>query len=191
MLNFSKLTASNIYKEKKGKKMKNIAKLTKLVTSNLYKEKKGKMKKVQLQPLNAHKPSGVDHKNMVINWGEFSTHYSKMAIEFCLDEVKVMNISFIADKVHDNWINAVRKLWYYIERGYTVEGGYSLQKRKSHEEMCVKYSELPYEEQLKDCYVIKDILTNNPTRFMHGVKWEDFIYYEDYNKDFEKYDIGW
>ena len=149
------------------------------------------MKKIQLRPLSEKKAGGVNHKTKEINWGEFSTHYSKMAIEFCLDEAKVLNISFMADKVHDNWINAVKQLWAYIDEGYTVKGGYSDEKRASHEAMCVKYDELPYEEKLKDCYVIKDILNNQPTRFMHGHKWADFIWADEYDKDFEKFDIGW
>ncbi len=143
------------------------------------------------RPLSDNQADGIDYKTKEINWGEFSTHYSKMAIEFCLDEAKILNISFMADKVHDNWVMAVNQLWALIEEGYTVKGGYSDEKRASHKTLCVKYADLPYEEQLKDCYVIKDILTNNPTRLMHGKKWSDFIYFERYNNDFERYDIGW
>jgi hypothetical protein len=75
-------------------------------------------------------------------------------------------------------------MWELLEDDdfYTFEGGYSAEKRASHNLMRVSYDQLSREDQLKDIYVIKSLLTESEWLQMGGDIYED---------DFERYNIGW
>ena len=117
-------------------------------------------------------------KGNVINWGEFSTVYSEEAIVL----IDSNDIEEIANRVHCYWIDAVNQLWYLLSEGYEVKGGYTVEKRQSHQGMCIPYKELSREDQLKDCYLIKTLVTAEKWQELGGEAYED---------DFVRYDIGW
>jgi len=113
-----------------------------------------------------------------INWGEFSTVYSEQAIL----SIDSQHISEIAERVHAYWIDAVQHLWFLLAEGYEVQGGYTIEKRQSHIQMCVPYDKLSMENKLKDCYVIKTLITPEKWQELGGMPY-DYL--------FNKYNIGW
>lgn len=113
-----------------------------------------------------------------INWGEFSTVYSEQAIL----SIDSQHISEIAERVHAYWIDAVQHLWFLLAEGYEVQGGYTIEKRQSHIQMCVPYDELSMENKLKDCYLIKTLITPEKWQELGGMPY-DYL--------FNKYNIGW
>ena len=115
-----------------------------------------------------------------INWGKFSSAYSLKGLEEGLRHTE--DLEELGDWVHYYWIQGLKALWKALDNGYSVKGGYSEEKRRSHEAMTVPYSELSREDQLKDIYTIKDLLTAEMWGLLNGYEYED---------DFEKYDIGW
>ncbi len=119
-------------------------------------------------------------ESKVIDWGKFSTAYSLEGLQQGLRHTD--DLEELADWVHYYWIQGLKALWKALENGYSVKGGYSEEKRRSHEAMTVPYSELSREDQLKDIYTIKDLLTPMVWGLLDGYEYE---------ADFIKYDIGW
>ena len=115
-----------------------------------------------------------------INWGEFSTLFSKQGLDYGLEVTN--DLEELADHVHRAWILGVNHLWSLLEEGHIVEGGYSKEKRLSHVAMCTPYQWLSREDQLKDIYTIKDILSKKEWLKLGG---------EFYESEFLKYNIGW
>jgi len=118
-------------------------------------------------------------KGNVIDWGAFSTVYSLEAILTSEDNATMEQL---ADRIHEFWICAVNELWFLLSEGYEVKGGYTKEKRASHQSMCVPYAELSRENKLKDCYLIKTLVTHKKWLELGGLAY-DYL--------FEKYDIGW
>lgn len=118
--------------------------------------------------------------NKVVNWSKFSTSYSLQGLEEGLKHTKELEV--LGSFVHDYWIKGVQKLWAMIDEGFKVEGGYSDEKRASHEAMLVPYLELSREDQLKDLYTIKDLLSTK--------QWLNFGG-EEYEEEFASHNIGW
>ena len=118
-------------------------------------------------------------KGNVINWGAFSTVYSKNA----LDSIYYSNdIEAIAERIHNYWMDAVSHLWFLLAEGYEVEGGYTKEKRASHQSMCVPYDELSRDDKLKDAFLIKTLVDEKRWLELGG---------QPYDYLFEKYNIGW
>jgi len=116
----------------------------------------------------------------VIDWGKFSSAYSLEGLQQGLRHTD--DLEELGDWVHYYWVQGLRALWVAIDNGYSVKGGYSEEKRRSHEAMTVRYKDLSREDQLKDIYTIKDLLT--------PIAWGLLDGYE-YEADFERYNIGW
>ena len=116
----------------------------------------------------------------VIDWGKFSSAYSLEGLQAGMKHTE--DLEELADWVHHYWVKGLKALWKALENGYTVKGGYSEEKRRSHEAMTVLYSELSREDQLKDIYTIKDLLTPMMWGLLDGYEYE---------ADFERYNIGW
>jgi len=118
-------------------------------------------------------------KGNVINWGEFSTVYSKKA----LDSIYYSkDIEAIAERIHNYWMDAVAHLWYLLAEGYEVEGGYTKEKRASHLGMLIPYDELSRDDKLKDAFLIKTLVSEKKWLELGG---------QPYDYLFEKYNIGW
>ena len=119
-----------------------------------------------------------------IDWGKFSSDYSLKGLQAGLEILDWWNsdIEELADWVHVYWIQGLKALWKALDNGYTVKGGYSEEKRRSHEAMMVNYKDLSREDQLKDIYTIKDLLRPKYWGLLDGYEYE---------ADFEKYNIGW
>lgn len=118
-------------------------------------------------------------KGNVINWGAFSTVYSKKA----LDSIYYSkDIEAIAERIHNYWMDAVAHLWYLLAEGYEVEGGYTKEKRKSHQGMLVPYDELSRDDKLKDAFLIKTLVDDKKWIELGG---------QPYDYLFQKYNIGW
>ena len=118
-------------------------------------------------------------KGNVINWGDFSTVYSKKALE----SIYYSNdIEAIAERIHNYWMDAVAHLWYLLAEGYEVEGGYTKEKRASHLSMLIPYDELTTDDQLKDAFLIKTLVSEERWLELGG---------EPYDYLFQKYNIGW
>ena len=115
-----------------------------------------------------------------INWGKFSSAYSLKGLQAGMKHTD--DLEELADWVHHYWVKGLKDLWLAIDNGYTVKGGYSEEKRKSHKAMMVDYKDLSREDQLKDIYTIKDLLTPMVWGLLDGYEYED---------DFIKYNIGW
>ena len=118
-------------------------------------------------------------KGNVINWGAFSTVYSKKA----LDSIYYSkDIEAIAERIHNYWMDAVAHLWYLLAEGYEVEGGYTKEKRASHLGMLIPYDELSRDDKLKDAFLIKTLVSEKKWLELGG---------QPYDYLFEKYNIGW
>jgi len=115
-----------------------------------------------------------------INWGKFSSAYSLEGLQAGLKHTN--DLEELGDWVHHYWVKGLKDLWNALERGYSVAGGYSEEKRESHRAMMIPYSELSREDQLKDIYTIKDLLTTEMWGLLDGYEYEE---------EFEKWDIGW
>jgi len=115
-----------------------------------------------------------------INWAEFSSDYSLRGLQEGLKVTE--DLEELADWVHSYWVEGLKALWIELDNGATVEGGYSEEKRASHKLMMVSYSELSREDQLKDIYTIKDLLTPMAWGLLDGYEYEN---------EFQKYNIGW
>ena len=114
-------------------------------------------------------------KGNVINWGAFSTVYSKKA----LDSIYYSNdIEAIAERIHNYWMDAVSHLWYLLAEGYEVEGGYT--KRASLN--VIPYDELTRDDKLKDAFLIKTLVSEERWLELGG---------QPYDYLFKKYNIGW
>jgi hypothetical protein len=118
---------------------------------------------------------------MPVDWSKFSTSYSLQGYLTGKD-LGFSDLEELGDCVHRYWIKGVEALWSMIDAGYTVEGGYPDEKRKSHSELCIPYQELSRENQLKDIYVIKQLVDESTWKELGGEEYED---------EFVKYDIGW
>lgn len=117
-----------------------------------------------------------------VNWSKMSTSYSKFGVETALEEG--LSLEQMGERVHDNWMIAVSKLWFMIDvMNYSVEGGYTAEKRASHETMCVEYANLPRDEQLKDLFVAKTLLSESD--------WKRLSEGTDVEREFEERNIGW
>ena len=114
----------------------------------------------------------------IINWDEFSTIYSVKAI----NQSNSNSISDIAIEVHDYWIKSVYHLWKLLDDGYEVNGGYTKEKRLSHQSLLIPYNKLDIRNKLKDCFVIKKAVSNE--------RWIDMKGYR-YDRLFKKYEINW
>ena len=115
-----------------------------------------------------------------INWGKFSTEFSKAGLIEGLKNTS--DLETLGAYVHEAWIEAVKTLWHLIDEGYEVEGGYTQEKKLSHVSMVCPFEWLSREDQLKDIYTIKDILTHSKWVQLGG---------EFYEQDFKTYNIGW
>ena len=113
-----------------------------------------------------------------IDWDKLSTAYSKKAIERSNSDC----IRYIARDVHNYWIKAVYHLWGLLEKGYKVNGGYTEAKRISHKALCIPYDQLDIKNKLKDCYMIKKLVSKE--------RWESMKGYQ-YDYLFDKYKISW
>ena len=119
-------------------------------------------------------------KDNKINWGEFSSKYSLEGLNKGLKVTK--DLEELGDWVHSYWLKALADLWEALDNGSMVEGGYTEEKRESHRLMMVEYKDLTREDQLKDIYVIKDLLTAEAWERLGGEAYED---------EFSFYNIGW
>ena len=120
----------------------------------------------------------------VINWGQMSTEWSLLGLVDGL-EAGDTALEALAEWVHAYWVACLENMWELLAEDdgfYTFEGGYSDEKRASHNLMRVSYDQLSREDQLKDLYVIKTLLTEDEWLQMGG---------DIYEVDFERYDIGW
>ena len=119
-------------------------------------------------------------KDKKINWGEFSSKYSLEGLNEGLKVTK--DLEELGDWVHSYWLKALADLWEALDNGAMVEGGYTEEKRQSHKLMMVDYKDLTREDQLKDIYTIKDLLTAEAWEGLGGEAYED---------EFSFYNIGW
>jgi len=127
------------------------------------------------------KADNNDTKIDEINWGVFSTRFSLEGLIDGLDHTT--DLEDLAEWVHAYWVACLEYTWELIEDGeYHIIGGYTDEKRASHNLMRVSFDQLSREDQLKDIYVIKSLLTESEWLDMGGDIYED---------DFERYDIGW
>lgn len=136
------------------------------------------MKAKAQSPLTDNQGNGTTKK--LIDWGKFSTDYSIRGLKEGL--YLGAELQDLGEYVHRFWIEGLLHLWELLEEGYQVKGGYSKEKRESHRKMVVPYSELSTEDQLKDIYVIKTLLSNDEWIELGG---------EFYEEDFKTYNIGW
>ena len=127
--------------------------------------------------------SNEEKNYRVINWGQMSTEWSLLGLIDGL-EAGDTDLEDLAEWVHAYWVACLENMWELLEDDdfYTFEGGYSDEKRASHNLMRVSYDQLSREDQLKDIYVIKSLLLEDEWLQMGGDIYED---------DFERYDIGW
>lgn len=119
--------------------------------------------------------------NDKINWGNFSTKFSLEGLIDGLDHTT--DLEELAEWVHAYWVACLEYMWELIEDGeYALQGGYTNQKRASHNSMRVSYNELSREDQLKDIFVIKTLLTKDEWLLLDGDFFED---------EFKEHGVGW
>ena len=115
-----------------------------------------------------------------INWSEFSSNYSLKGLKEGLKVTR--DLEQLGAWVHNYWIKAVIDLWFLIDNGVMVEGGYTKEKKESHKLMMVSYKELSRENQLKDIYTVKNLVTPMMWGLLNGYEYE---------QEFKNYNIGW
>jgi hypothetical protein len=134
------------------------------------------------RPLTDNQGNGNDYR--VIKWSELSTEFSKEGLGEGLKHTT--DLEELAEWVHAYWVSCLEYVWELLaEDGgefYTLDIEYTAEKRASHNSMRVGYDQLSREDQLKDIFVIKTMLTEEEWFFLGG----DF--YED---EFEEHSVGW
>lgn len=137
-----------------------------------------------------------------INWGEYSSHFSKEAIisnykyyEYCIycrgygslyhdcngsTEI-IRDVETLADLIHRNWCHALQITRYLLDLGFELDGQ-SYEKTDSQHHLLIDYKDLERVEQLKDIYCIK---TLTPEIWNQHYKTDQLL------KDFESNNINW
>lgn len=164
---------------KENKKIKKISK-SGVVSKNLSLVT-GVKNKTQ-RPMSDNQAVGNDYR--LIKWSELTTEFSKLGLEEGLKYST--DLEELAEWVHAYWVSCLEYVWELLaEDGgkfYSIDIDYTAEKRASHNSMRVAYDQLSREDQLKDIFVIKTMMTEEEWAYCGG----DF--YED---EFVEHNVGW